>query len=580
VNKSTRNPKNIRDRDIIKRWEAKLFRRGDANGPAFIDYTFPTEDGGKGRLQVPRSEIRHRRRLLDRFCDLMALFPAGTAADDESRIGFLEKLASRHDGKVEVFPIHPGFMSKDCFAMWDVLIHADGRRTPIPLIGGKAAYPDTKGSFAGSDKNVLGLARHSSYLAFAIGVAFAAPLPSYLGLRGNPTRDEPVLTETAVFNFSGKSSSGKSSAALAALSLVGSPDRAGMVNFTERGLVEYAADYNDLLTVLDDTEKSASTADLVKTLRLMVHVLPGGRSKHISKGVDQTKFPQLSWRSLGLSSSPVAIRDLAQQHGWTMSPGDMVRLFDIRVPPASRGGIFDRIDVKGSGSAKRSVQLIKRLEQGYLHSQGQIFPKWIAYLLSNDVSSEIAAAVNKFVKKVAADHEGWERRFAQKFGLVYAAMKLGVGMHLLPWPAGLPLKVAKKCYRRARNAAINPPGGQKQFVERLIEVIATPGRIVNVRKSKGKRPAQLPSSCVGIKYDRDGRSKVGIFDAAVTNLLKTKKAKSSAMSALAKAGVVSPGHGHAGTVQRHIPILLGGREIKSPKVWELDLKRLKRFALR
>ena len=257
VNKSNRTDRNrdkIRDRDIIKGWQARLFRRGDANGPAFIDYTFPTEDGRKGRLQVPRSEIRHRRRLLDRFCDLMALFPA-RAADDNARVAFLEKLASRDHRKVEVFPTRPGFVSKDCFAMWDVLIHGNGGRTPVPPTDGKAGFSDTKGSLAGSDENVLRLARHSTYLAFAIGVAFAAPLPSYLRLRGNPNnRELPVLTETAVFNFSGKSSSGKSSAALAAMSLVGSLDRAGMVNFSERGLVEYAADHNDLLTVLDDTE--------------------------------------------------------------------------------------------------------------------------------------------------------------------------------------------------------------------------------------------------------------------------------------------------------------------------------------
>jgi hypothetical protein len=137
-NRSDRNLNNIRDRDIIKGWKAKLFRRGDANGPAFIAYTFPTEDGAKGRLQVPRSEIRHHKRLLDRFCDLMALFPARTA-DDKTRVAFLEKLATRDHGKVDVFPIRPGFMSKDCFAMWDILIHADGRRTPIPA-GGKAAF--------------------------------------------------------------------------------------------------------------------------------------------------------------------------------------------------------------------------------------------------------------------------------------------------------------------------------------------------------------------------------------------------------------------------------------------------------
>lgn len=255
-----------------------------------------------------------------------------------------------------------------------------------------------------------------------------------------------------------------------------------------------------------------------------------------------------------------------------------MRLFDIHVPPASRGGIFDLIGINRSERANRSVRLIKQLEQGYLHNQGQVFPKWVAYLLANDVSSQIATAVNKFVKKVGAHHEGWERRFAQKFGLVYAAMKLGVRMNILPWPASLPFKVAKKCYRLARNAAIIPKENQKQFVDRLIKVIATSGRIVDVSKSEGKHPVKLLSGCVGIKYRRGGRSKVGIFDAAIMKLLKTKKAKSSAMSVLAKAHVLSRGHGHAGTVQRHVPILLEGRQIKSPKVWEFDLKRLKRFA--
>jgi hypothetical protein len=238
------------------------------------------------------------------------------------------------------------------------------------------------------------------------------------------------------------------------------------------------------------------------------------------------------------------------------------------------------MDVKGSARAKRSVQMIKQLERGYLHNQGHVFPKWVAHLLSNDMSSEIAAAANKFVEKVGAGHEGWERRFAQKFGLIYAVMKLGVDISLLPWSAGLPLKVAKKCYRRARKAAVIPTESQKRFVERLIKLIALPGRLVDVDKSKGKHPVKLPSTCVGIKYFRDGRLKVGLFDAALMKLLTTRKAKSSVMSGLATAGVVSPGHGHAGTVQRHARILSAGREIKSPKVWEVDLKRLKTLALK
>ena len=108
------------------------------------------------------------------------------------------------------------------------MIHSDGRRTPIPR--GQTAtshdFVDLKGTSEGSVKNVLSLAQYSTYLAFSIGVALAAPLSSYLRLnrREQDLRDL-VLTETAVFNFSGKSSSGKSSAGLAAMSLIGSPEQ-------------------------------------------------------------------------------------------------------------------------------------------------------------------------------------------------------------------------------------------------------------------------------------------------------------------------------------------------------------------
>ena len=98
---------------------------------------------------------------------------------------------------------------------------------------------------------------HSTYLAFGLGVALAAPLPTYLKLYRDDA-DEVIafLTETAVFNLSGDSSSGKSSVGLAAISLGGSPERAGTLDFSPRGLAELASDSNDLVLVLDDTEKA------------------------------------------------------------------------------------------------------------------------------------------------------------------------------------------------------------------------------------------------------------------------------------------------------------------------------------
>jgi len=123
-------------------------------------------------------------------------------------------------------------------------------------------------------------------LAFGIGVALAAALPSYIKLRRNQTGEEhSQLTETAVFNLSGRSSSGKTSLSLAALSLAGSPERAGTLDFSRRGLAETASESNDLLLVLDDTEKAEDGSSVfVKTLKSIVHTVPGGRSKRISRG--------------------------------------------------------------------------------------------------------------------------------------------------------------------------------------------------------------------------------------------------------------------------------------------------------
>src|SRR5262249_56141833 len=100
----------------------------------------------------------------------------------------------------------------------------------------------------------------------------------------------PLVRETAVFNFSGTSSSGKSSVCLAALSLAGSPARAETLDLSRRGLAEMASDSNDLLMVLDDTEK-ADEKELVNTIKSVVHVLPGGKSRRISRGAD--KYPPL-----------------------------------------------------------------------------------------------------------------------------------------------------------------------------------------------------------------------------------------------------------------------------------------------
>jgi Domain of unknown function (DUF927) len=429
-----------KDDSAPPKWSARILRKGSLVGPASVELTFPTRGGGESRFCAPYSEIRARNTLVEELTNYLPIFPPHVEANAKAQAEFIHKLVD--EAPIELQPNKTGFVDAETFVTHCEIIRADGSRAPVPSQSGAAVktFADTKGTLQGTTKLVLKLATESTYLAFAIGVALAAPLPSYVSVRRSSDDDlGPLVRETAVFNFSGTSSSGKSSVCLAALSLAGSPDRAGSLDFSKRGLAEMASDSNDLALVLDDTEK-ADEGTLVKTLKIVVHFLPGGQSKQISSGAD--KFPPLHWSTFGLSSSPRSIARLARDNRWTMTAGDKVRLFNISVPGPDKGGVFDRMKCEPAERAKHSVELINKLERGFTNHCGHVIPLWVQHLMAEDRSAEIIELVDKFVHHVGASGHGWEVRFAQKFGVVYAAMNMGIDAGLLPWPKSLPRRAA------------------------------------------------------------------------------------------------------------------------------------------
>jgi hypothetical protein len=320
--------------------------------------------------------------------------------------------------------------------------------------------------------------------------------------------------------------------------------------------------------VLDDTEK-ADEKELVNTLKSVVHVLPGGKSKKISRGAE--KYPPLQWSTFAVSSSPMSIFRLARDNRWTMTAGDKVRLFNINVPGPAKGGIFDRMKCEPIDRPKRSVELIKGLERGYTNHCGHVLPIWVQYLMAEDRSAEIIKLVDKFVHHVGAGGHGWEVRFAQKFGIVYAAMNMGIDAGLLPWPKSLPRKVATKCYRRARNAAKTDQERATEAAGKLRRLIDEDGRLVDASDwDRADRPIRIPAKSIGIRFTKGGRVKYGILDSAMTKILRTKKAKAIFTKRLAKAGILSDGHGHAGTVQERLKIKRNGKILDRPRLWVID----------
>jgi uncharacterized protein DUF927 len=572
-------PVNTPDK-IRKQWSVRILRHGSLTGPTFIEFKFPTEGGGLSELTVRNSDLRHKTQLLDQFSDYLPIFPTGVSKADASQHDFIRALVSSTASSIVLLPDATGFIDRETFVTYTEIIHADGRRRVRPRLNETQTSDvvDIKGTREGARK-LLKLARYSTYLAFGIGVALAAPLPSYVKLRRKQDESIPELVrETAVFNLSGESSSGKSSVCLAALSLAGSPDRAGTLDFSRRGLAEMASASNDLVMVMDDTEK-AEEGDLVKALKTMIHMVPGGRSKIISKSAD--KFPILRWSTFGLASSPRPIATLAQENRWTMSPGDKVRLFDIAVPGPSKGGIFDRVDGPPKVRAKRSVKLIAEFERGYANNSGQIIPEWVIYLMASNRVKRIMDLVDKFIKHVGARGQGWEFRFALKFGVVYAAMKMGIDAGILPWPKSLPLKAATKCYRKARNAAKTSRERASDASTKLGRLLSRPGREMDFFMSKqSNKPIKVSKKCLAIRYRKGGRAKIGLIDAALSRIIGSTQAKRIFIKGLVRAGLIQEGHGHAGTTQERIKIERAGKTNARTRLWVMDADELSRYLKR
>jgi Domain of unknown function (DUF927) len=568
-----------RDRGKINhQWSVRRYRVGSLTGPVFVEFKFPTEGGGFSRLCVPNSDLRHMNVLLDNFADYLPIFPSDVSATEAGQKQFIQGLVVSGATPLELVPTGTGFVDRDTFVTHGEVIRTNGTRVPRPRLDGadSAALTDLKGTSEGARQSVLKLARCSTYLSFAIGVELAACLPTYLKLRPDQTGERTLLVpETAVFNFSGRSSSGKSSACLAAISLAASPDRAGSLDLSRRGLAEMASDSNDLAFVLDDTEKGEDgPGALVRTLKSVVHMVPGGRSKVISRGVDQSRVPQLRWSAFALTSSPRPIPQLARENRWPMSPGDKVRLFDISVPGPKKGGIFDRAKGDNAQRAQRSIELIAELQGGYLNHYGHTIPLWVEYLMATDLSKRILQLVDHFLEHVKARGNGWEVRFATKFGLVYAAMQMGTDAGLLPWPQTLGLKVAIKCYRKARAAARGHTERVNGAATKLLRLLKQPGRVVDC----GSEPIRLTNRTMAIRYKQNERTKLGILDHALLTVLGTKRAKEAFTKRLKAVRLLPNGHGHAGTQQVRVSAVHNGKVTTRTRLWVVDERKFKRFA--
>ena len=276
------------------------------------------------------------------------------------------------------------------------------------------------------------LAVGNSRLAFALSIAFAAPLAGLIGAEGGG------------FHLRGPSSVGKSTALQAAGSVWGGGGLRGWVRSwrtTDNALESVAAAHCDLPLILDEMGEAGPEA-----VAAAAYMLANGAGKSRA-GRDGSARRAAEWRVLFLSSGEVGIADrLAEgRHGpRQVRAGQEVRVLDI---PAEAGphGLFETLHGFPTAAA-----LADAVKAGAARCYGMAGREWLETLADDPAGMAKAAreAIGAFVRgHVPAGADGQVGRAGARFALVAAAGELAAGAGILPWEPGQAERAAAGCFR-------------------------------------------------------------------------------------------------------------------------------------
>jgi hypothetical protein len=488
----------------------------------------------------------------------------------KEQIEFLDKMRATVGVEEKIVTSKPGFRGKGDFILGECLIGTATQTHRWASTARDQKIGVSHGNWSYWRTEVAAKLIYSSYGSVGLMTSLAAPLQSYVRDRISTA----PLSETMVINYSGGSTSGKSFAARIIAGTIGSPDSVSNWDFTYCGLEEDAEGHNDLPLVLDDTEKHVDISiDFKKAMRAVTQVIPSGKCRRRSVSVSAT-LPSLEWTTIGFSTSPKRIEELAKDVGWKRSQGERARWIDVPVPEPEAGGIFDELGGSPNEKLKKSAALIRRMENGIASNYGLLMPRWIELLLKKDLAARVVELCDKFVKAAEPQGQPWESRFARKFGLLYAAGKIATENGLLPWPDDWAWRATHRCHRRAL-AATRVDQQFAQRVMRRLNVLASDPKTFPKATTGGTSPVKLDTTALGVSLGLDGKQVLAIRDEEFVKHVGGKQVYNAVIKAFHAQGLVLKGQGHANTRQLLVPIKVGDVVIKKPRFLLVDRAKLK-----
>lgn len=280
-------------------------------------------------------------------------------------------------------------------------------------------------------QNVGRVAVGNSRLVLAISAAFAGPL---LHLTHG---------ESGGFHFRGGSSTGKTTALVAAGSVWGGGGIRGWVRSwraTSNGLEGVCALHNDGLLCLDEMGQVDA-----KEAGQVAYMLANGAGKLRAGRGGEARKPA-EWRLIFLSSGEVGLQEKMAEdgRGRRVAAGQQVRVIDIAADAGAGMGMFENLhEFPDADTFARHVKTASSTYYGTA-----IYP-FLQFVVDDmqGCATEAAAFAREFVEEhCPAEADGQIKRVCARFGLAAAAGEMATAFRVLPWEPGEATKGAVKCF--------------------------------------------------------------------------------------------------------------------------------------
>ena len=270
----------------------------------------------------------------------------------------------------------------------------------------------------------------NSRLMLALCASFAAPL---LEIAGH---------ESGGFNFTGQSSTGKTTALVAAGSVWGKGSSSGgyVQNWraTSNGLEGLAALHSDAALCLDEIGQAPG-----RTIMEASYMLANGMGKARACQDGSAKGVK-SWRLMVLSTGEKGLAEKIAEEGGRVQAGQAVRLIDIPSDAGEGMGIFENIHAYDSPRAFADA-----IKQAATTHYGHAARAFITMLLEHrqEVEEGLAKSLDNAGEMFCPEGSaGQVERVARRFALCAAAGEMAAEWGLMPWGEGEGLAAVKKCF--------------------------------------------------------------------------------------------------------------------------------------